>query len=356
MKKNPKIAHMSLFSTTVSFKEPVLGMNFRNYWRITISTDNGLVSSGEICFLPKFSVDTPGQVLEFFTKISQKWEGKEIPTVQDFFQNENLFSTKTAPASLSFAAEAALFVLCVRIHGWIETVFTPHEIPLCGFIPPFLVEDRGEWRRLVELGFTYFKCKVDKSSSKKLLKMVDWLMKVYPQQDFWFRLDANRGLTPQNWKQMASAWYQHPVEYWEEPLEIKEDIMELEKMHEELNVRYAIDENFRQYGFKNIMHGLDAIVIKPSIWQGFRKCYRDLEDLRLLHPEKKIVLSSSYEVSYGMLHMCLLHKLLGLQTHCGFDTLKMFTHTEQQEELSRSPLWQLVYEEGLGFSLRGKGL
>ncbi|PJE80304.1 o-succinylbenzoate synthase [invertebrate metagenome] len=163
-----------------------------------------------------------------------------------------------------------------------------------------------------------FKFKVGRQPLHKDIEQVMSILGRLPSSSK-LRLDANQHWNPQQLIDFSKAIDVHRIAYIEEPVPKSNIFPELFRR---TGIYYALDESLQHYHPIQMMSGLRALIIKPTLTGGLHYCHQLIR--RAKQQGIRAVLSSSFESPLGI------HVLQQLAAHwlpdemAGLDTLTAF--------------------------------
>lgn len=189
--------------------------------------------------------------------------------------------------SVLFGIESALWWL--RQDGWLSP---PVTAPLLqGATEQILLrleQWQGSWPK-------EFKLKIGRNSIAEDCVRINKVLEVLPES-ISIKLDANQQWTLNQALKVASSIDVSRIAYVEEPTA---NVVEFPELYEKTGLHFAMDETVQQSGYLlKPMHGLAAIIIKPTLVGGLRRCQQLVAVARSLNI--RVIFSSSYESSIGL--------------------------------------------------------
>lgn len=253
--------------------------------------EGGRFGYGEIAPLPGFSCESlfaaEKQLQEFCLAVN---DGRFQPFPTDDSINRAAYQavfTSLPMPSVSFGIESALWWL--RQDDWL---FPPVTAPLLqgatGHILLRLEQWQGSWPK-------EFKLKIGRDSIEKDCVRINKVLEALPESVS-IKLDANQQWTLDQALRVARSIDVNRIAFVEEPTASVDDFSEL---YEKTGLHFALDETVQQPGYLlQPMHGLAAIVIKPSLVGGLCRCQQLVTAARARGI--RVIFSSSYESSIGL--------------------------------------------------------
>lgn len=320
-------------------------INVRRGFIAELTNKYGRVAYGEASPLQGFSVESLEQVECILRKRLHSLVSKSLNQSQ-----LDYFSSGASP-SASFALESALWGLSVK-HWLPPPQMSPLLLGEVDCIRQRLRDWRGEWP-------AEFKMKVARGTVEDDVERVMAVFKLLPES-VRLRLDAN-----QKWTLSEALEFSHgllsqvgtngfnvlkKISYIEEPTA---SIAEFPDFYRETGIGYALDESIQYNRAVNIigLHGLKALVIKPTLIGGLHDC-RQLAN-GLLLAGIRVIFSSSFESIIGIHCLAQLSACWFPGEMPGLDTLSAFVENIIEEmpepgcSLPESALnkLELVWEE-----------
>lgn len=290
---------------------------------------------GEAAPLPDFSIESLDEAKEQLGALLSALIGQNV--IPEQF-NSNDWGDETVYPSVAFALESAI---CLP-----DIILKPvdKELP----IAPLLTGTTAEMLEKIQSWSSCwpqaFKLKVGRGEIESDVYRIKHLLKRLPNK-VPLRLDANRRWTLNQACKFAQRIQHQDIEcariaYIEEPVECFDDCL---AFYQKTQLPYAWDETLQNPEFIFYPEiGLAAVVIKPTLVGGLRRC----EDLLMSAKESglRVIISSSFESVLGVGILSSLSCHWTPDDAAGLDTLSAFS---QQLFESPVPLWQQLPVEVL---------
>lgn len=247
----------------------------------------GRVGYGEIAPLPGFSHESLEEAeIELRAFCRSVNVGYFQPASVDDSNSAAVLKSLSKP-SVAFGVESALWWL--RQSEWCSP---PVTAPLLqgdtGQIVQRIEQWQGDWPK-------EFKLKIGRDSLKEDCARIRQVLDALPEC-VRIKLDANRQWTLEQAISLATSIDVRRIAYVEEPTANPGEFSEL---YGRTGLAFALDETVQQPGYQlQPMQGLAAIVIKPTLVGGLRRCRQLVTAAR--YSGARAIFSSSYESAIGL--------------------------------------------------------
>ncbi len=278
----------------LSLKHPLLLKQFNLNEReglILRLNSGGRFGYGEIAPLPGFSreslCEAEKQLQAFCRAVNDGYfEPFLIDAPDSRVLLKEVLESLSMPSVL-FGIESALWWL--RQDGWLSP---PVTAPLLqgdtGQILLRLEQWQGNWPK-------EFKLKIGRDSIEEDCVRINNVLEALPDS-ISIKLDANQQWTLDQAFRVARSIDVNRIAFVEEPTA---SVVEFSELYEKTGLHFALDETVQQPGYRlQPMHGLAAIVIKPTLVGGLCRCQQLVTAARAQNI--RVIFSSSYESSIGL--------------------------------------------------------
>ncbi|WP_257296079.1 o-succinylbenzoate synthase [Endozoicomonas sp. YOMI1] len=244
---------------------------------------------GDIAPLPGFSRESLSEAeeqLQVFCRAVNDGRPLSLSDLENSTFLTDVLRLQPIPSVL-FGIESALWWL--QQDHW----FVPPETGLLlqgdtGHILHRLAQWQGNWA-------TEFKLKIGRDSIEDDCVRINTVLQALPKSVN-IKLDANQQWTLDQAIRIAASIDVKRVAYVEEPTA---NVAEFSQLYEKTGLRFALDETVQNPEYLlQPMHGLAAVVIKPTLVGGLARCWQLVTTGRSLGV--RTVFSSSYESSIGL--------------------------------------------------------
>ncbi|MFK0571660.1 o-succinylbenzoate synthase [Endozoicomonas sp.] len=287
---------------------------------LTLSA-GGRFGYGEIAPLPGFSreslEESEVQLQSFVHAVN---EGRFHALAANDFVTETFLEQLSMP-SVSFGIESALWWL--NQDDWVSPLITAPLLQ--GPIEEILLkleQWQGDWPK-------EFKLKTGRDALEEDCSRIRQVLKLLPDSVN-IKLDANQRWSLPEALWLASSIDTRRISYVEEPTT---NAAEFSEIYEKTGLSFALDETVQSPGFQlQPMSGLAAIVIKPTLVGGLRRCQELVNAARI--QGIRAVFSSSYESPIGLHVLQQLSAQWTPEELPGLDTASAFTHSLISEDIA----------------------
>ena len=285
---------------------------------------------GEAAPLPDFSLESLDAVRQQLGEIASALAGQQVDP--ESFNSQEWYGQPVYP-SVAFALESAISLPALLADD------SATALP----VAPLLTGSTVEMLRRIESWSSCwpdaFKLKVARGELKSEVCLVKQLLEALPET-VCLRLDANRGWSLEQAVEFARQIDSSRIAYIEEPVESASDCP---AFYQQTRIPFAWDETLQNPEFEfSPQAGLAAIVVKPTLVGGIRRC----ESLANAGREAgvHVVISSAFESVLGVNTLETLARIWAPHEAAGLDTLTAFEHHLFDQSVT---LWQCLPESVL---------
>ena len=293
---------------------------------IQIFNEQQMTGAGEISPLPCLSSETLTDAIKQLQSIKPKLLNQSIPAKVEHLNGrfEKWLGPFKLYPSVRFGLEMAVLNLIAQERKTSVSHLINKNAHADVFVNGLLTGTKNEVlkeaRELLQNGFTAFKLKVGRGSVESDIEKIKALNELMRDKAL-LRLDANQAWALKSAIQLGEKIGCAAVEYIEEPLK---SIGAIPEFYARTLIPVALDESLLVINTRNIKYidGVDVIVFKPTMFGSIEKAWALIKQSQNLG--MKVVISSSYETSLGIIFLAHLSACLLRETPVGLDTLKFF--------------------------------
>ena len=285
---------------------------------------------GEAAPLPDFSLESLDAARQQLGEIASALCGQQVDP--ESFNSQEWYGQPLYP-SVAFALESAIS-LPALLAGDNETALP---------VAPLLTGSTVDMLRRIESWSSCwpvaFKLKVARGELKSEVNQVRQLLEALPEP-VCLRLDANRGWPLEQAVEFARQIDSTRIAYIEEPVDAVSDCP---AFYQQTGMPFAWDETLQNPEFEfSSPAGLAAIVLKPTLVGGIRRCESLVSAGR--NAGVHVVISSAFESVLGVNTLESLARTWAPREAAGLDTLTAFEHHLFNQPVT---LWQRLPESVL---------
>ena len=298
----------------------------RDGFFIKITDDDGAVGWGEAAPLKNFHAGNLKETEEQLLNIAALLKGQPMPeAIEEMtpISVDGVSLSEYRPA-VQWAVETALFTLKANARRLpLARMISRHcelDIPVNGFLTGTLAEIVTQAGILLAQGYRALKIKVGQGTLSDDIERIRAVNAVIESKAL-LRVDANRSWDLPDALEFIRQVGLTTIEYIEEPLK---DLSRVGEFYQETFMPVALDESIQGLDFSRIqsMDGVDVLVLKPSLFGSFHKIWELATRAR--NRGLRVVLSSSFESSYGLTVIAHVAACLTKNIPAGLDTGKFF--------------------------------
>ena len=285
---------------------------------------------GEAAPLPDFSLESLDAARQQLGEIASALAGQQVDP--ESFNSQEWYGQSVYP-SVAFALESAISLPALLADD--------NETALP--VAPLLTGSTMEMLKCIESWSSCwpgtFKLKVARGKLKSEVYRIKQLLEALPEP-VCLRLDANRGWSLEQAVEFARQIDSSRIAYIEEPVETAPDCP---AFYQQTRMPFAWDETLQNPEFEfSLQTGLAAIVVKPMLVGGIRRC----ESLVSAGREAgvHVIISSAFESVLGVNTLEALARIWAPGEAAGLDTLTAFEHHLFDQPVA---LWQRLPESVL---------
>ena len=285
---------------------------------------------GEAAPLPDFSNESIDGACEQLGSIAAALIGQMLEP--ESFNCDEWAETMVSP-SVAFALESAIALPAL------QAAMDETELP----VAPLLTGSTSDMLERIRSWSAYwpetFKLKVGRGELKSDIYRVKQLLEALPEQ-VCLRLDANRRWSLQQSVEFVNKIDATRISYIEEPVKDSEDC---QAFYQQTRMPFALDETVQNPDYEFVPEaGLAAVIIKPTLVGGIRRCETLIQAAR--EAGVHTVISSSFESVLGVDILSNLARVWAPGEAAGLDTLSAFSSHLLDEPVT---LWQRLPESVL---------